>query len=198
MQSEIVILFSLEMQSADDRSVSFLDSDVINDDFFIDIVERKLSIKRDEFKLRLIDIEPATGKNENHASVMYRGKINIELLASGKRQFVNVIIKALLNGMDILEDTSVFLREILIYGSVIKHLESIYKEKTKEIVTFAPKCLKLILKLQDVIVLDDLKAEGFVMLDRKVGVDFNQAKLAMKKFAKFHAASAVLYQKVSY
>jgi hypothetical protein len=46
-------------------------------------------------------------------------------------------------------------------------------------------------------VLDDLKASGYEMLDRKIGLNLQQTKLFLDKLAKFHAASAVCYRKVS-
>jgi hypothetical protein len=37
--------------------------DYIDDEFFIDIVKNKLKIKQEDFKLRLVLLEPATGAN---------------------------------------------------------------------------------------------------------------------------------------
>ncbi|KAG5675466.1 hypothetical protein PVAND_005368 [Polypedilum vanderplanki] len=183
------------MESRDEKSISFLNSDIINDDFFIDIVERKLKITRDEFKLRLVFISPATGKNENYASVVYRAKISIEINESKERKFVNVIIKALLITIEEMKEFAIFEREIVVYEKVIGSYEELLAEKTNEIVEFGPKCLNVISKPYEIIVLEDLKATGYEMLDRKVGVNFDQAKLVVEKLAKFHAASAVCYQK---
>lgn len=66
------------MSSRDIAAEEFLNSDTICDDFFIGIVETKLNVKRDEFKLRLVLLSPAAGKNENYTSVLYRARIKIQ------------------------------------------------------------------------------------------------------------------------
>jgi thiamine kinase-like enzyme len=48
----------------------------------------------------------------------------------------------------------------------------------------------------EIIVLDDLSGSGYVLNDRKVGIDLEHAKLVLCKLAKFHAASAIQYEKV--
>lgn len=184
------------MSSNDSKSISFLNSDVVNDDFFIDIVERKLNIKRDEFKLRLVFISPAAGKNENYASIVYRAKISIEILESKERKFVNVIIKALLITMEELKEFAIFDREIVMYNEVLPSFEKILLDQAHEIVEFGPNCIKVESKPYEIIVLDDLKTEGYEMMDRKVGLNLELSTLVMKKLAKFHAASAIRYQKV--
>jgi hypothetical protein len=45
------------------------------------------------------------------------------------------------------------------------------------------------------IVLDDLKEQGFKMVDRTVGLDMQHCLLVMKALAQSHAASAVLHLK---
>jgi hypothetical protein len=186
------------MATRDEQSDNFLNSDALSDEFFSEIVERKLSLARDNFKVRLVMISPATGKNENFLSVVYRAKINVEIIESKERQFVDVIIKAMLSTVPEIKQWSVFPREIFIYNDVISSFERIWKEKANEVVVFGPKCLKVAEEPYEVVVLDDLKAEGYQMLNRKVGCNVQQAKLVLSKLAKFHAASAVRHQTVSY
>lgn len=185
------------MSSRDEQSDAFLNSEALNDEFFIDIVERKLKISREAFKLRLVFISPATGKNENYVSVVYRARINIELIESNQRQFVDVIVKALLSTLPELKEWSVFPRERFMYEEIVESFEESLREKAKEEIEFGPKCVKVETDPYEIIVLDDLKADGYQMLNRKVGVDEIQAKLVLEKLAKFHAVSAVRYQKVS-
>lgn len=184
------------MASRDEQSNSFLNSDTIGDDFFIGIVESKLSIKRDKFKLRLVLLSPATGKNENFMSVVYRAKIKIEILETKERQSVDVIIKALLTTLKEFKEFSVFPRERFIYENVLTSFENIWLEKAGEEIKFGPRSIKFETDPYEIIVLDDLKAEGYEMLDRKAGLNMEQSKLLLTKLAKFHAASAIRYQKV--
>jgi hypothetical protein len=55
----------------------------------------------------------------------------------------------------------------------------------------APKC---IYACKHFLVLEDLSAAGFRMLDRRQGLDLDHCLLVMRTLAKFHAASAVLHQ----
>jgi Ecdysteroid kinase-like family len=185
------------MSSSDDKTNSFLNSEVINDDFFIEIVERKLSLTRDQFKLRLVFVEPATGKNENFASVVYRARISVVVLGTNEKQFVNVIIKALYSVSKELKEFSVFKREIHMYRDVIESFERIWEERTGSAADFAPKCIKVHSDPYEIMILEDLKTTGYQVGDRKIGFNLEQTKLVLTKLAKFHAASAIRYDKVS-
>jgi hypothetical protein len=185
------------MSSRDAQSDSFLNSDVVGDEFFVSIVERKLNLTRDQFKLRIVLLSPATGKNENFVSIVYRAKIKIELTATNERRSVDVILKVLLSTLEEFKKFSVFPRERFMYEDVIASFESIWLERAGERIVFSPSCLKVESDPYEIIVLDDLKANGFEMLDRKLGMNEAQAKVALSKLAKFHAASAIRFQKVS-
>jgi hypothetical protein len=186
-----------KMVSRDDQSEAYLNSDAVGDEFFIAIVEHKLKISRDKFKLRLVLLQPATGKNENFVSVVYRAKVKVELLETGERQSVDVILKVLLTTMELLKKFSVFPRERFIYDDVIASFEAIWQERAGETVKFGPDFIKSETDPYEIIVLDDLKAQQYSMLDRKIGLQLTHTKLALEKLAKFHAASAIRYQKVS-
>jgi len=184
------------MSTRDAASKSFLNSDAVNDEFFIEIVERKLNITRDQFKLRLVFIAPATGKNENYASVVYRAKISIEILETKEKKLVDVIIKALIVTMEEMKEFAIFEREIVVYKDVIEDFENTFLERANEVVEFGPKCIKIMTKPYEIIVLDDLKAEGYIMAARKVGLGLEESKLVFSKLAKFHTASVIRHQKV--
>lgn len=69
------------MSSNNVDSELFLNSDTLDDEFFISIVENYLNINRDQFKLRLVLLSPATSANENFCSVLYRAKIKIQYVS---------------------------------------------------------------------------------------------------------------------
>lgn len=184
------------MASRDEQSDSFLNSDVICDDFFIEIVESKLKITRDQFKLRLVLLSPATGKNENYLSVVYRAQIKIEILETKERKSVDVIIKALLSVMPEMKEFGVFPRERFVYEDILASFEKIWFDRAGEVVKFGPRSIKFETDPYEIIVLDDLKAEQYEMMNRKVGLNLAQTKMLLTKLAKFHAASSIRYQKV--
>jgi ATP-dependent exoDNAse (exonuclease V) alpha subunit len=186
------------MASKDEQSDLFLASDAMSDDFFIDIVEKKLKIARDKFKLRLVVITPAAGKNENFVCVVYRAKVKIQLLETKENVSVDVIIKALLSTLKEFKEFGVFPRERFMYENILKSFEDIWYERTGKEIQFAPRSIKFETDPYELIVMDDLKAMEYAMLDRKIGADFSQTKVMLCKLAKFHAASAIRYQKVRY
>ena len=89
----------------------------------------------------------------------------------------------------------IFSRERFMYEDIIKSFEAIWRYAGEEI-KFGPRCLKIETDPYEIIVLDDLKAEGYVMENRKVGLNLRQTKLLLIKLAKFHASSAIRYVKV--
>ena len=182
----------------DVQSENFLDSDVVNDDFFCSIVERKLKITRDNFKLRLVLLMPANPRNEGYMSNVYRVKIKVEILDTKEQLNIDVVLKVILAIYEIFGKFGIFEKECLMYNDVILSLEKIWHEKSKEVIQFAPKYLKIEASPYEIIALEDLKANGYKMMDRKVGFTVDQTKLALTKLAKFHAVSAVKYQAVSY
>lgn len=174
---------------------TFVDSDAVNDEFLIEIVESKLNIKRDKFKLRLVLLLPATGKNENYASILYRVKIKIEILETKAVQVVDVIMKASLTGEE-LKPMGLFSRERFVYEDILSSFEQIWIDRAGENINFGPKGIKFESDPHEIIVLDDLKSEKYEMMDRKVGLNMDQTKMLLTKLAKFHAASVIRYQKV--
>lgn len=182
------------MTSKSNQAENFLDSDVVRDDFFISIVENKLKINRDQFKLKLVLLFEPSGRNENYTSVLYRAKIKIEH-NDGRKESVHAIIKALLELMPEFNELGVFAREIKMYEDMIKSFHEIW-ERTGEAVNFAPKCIKFETDPYEILVLDDLSKHGYVMADRKGGVDLALARMSLNKLAKFHTASAVRFEKV--
>ncbi|KAG5678863.1 hypothetical protein PVAND_008494 [Polypedilum vanderplanki] len=183
------------MSSRDEQSISFLNSDTVNDDFFIEIVENALNITRDKFKLKLVLLSPATGKNNNYVSVVYRAKIKIKLLESNENKSIDVIIKALLTTIKEFKEFSVFPRERFMYEDIVQSFEEIWYNGTGEKIQFGPKSIKFETEPYEIIVLEDLKAMKYEMLERTAGLTLEQTKLLLSKLAKFHASSVIRYRK---
>jgi hypothetical protein len=184
------------MSSQENQLTDFLNSDSLNDEFFSEIVANKLNILENDFKVKLVLITPATGKNDNYASLVLRAKIRIQYLQTNKIELIDVIIKASQTNYDEISEFTVYEREKFVYESPIKTFEALWLEKAGEEIHFGPKALKFMKSPYEVIVLDDLKAEKYEMLDRKEGLTLEQSKIFLKKLAKFHAAGAVCFQKV--
>lgn len=173
---------------------TFLNSDTISDEFFIDIVSKKLNIPRDQIKLRLVLLSPAIGKGENYYAALYRAKIKIEVIDSQERKSIDVIIKAVITINQEAESFTISPRERIVYVDVLESLEKIWRDRTGEGVRFSPRCIKFETDPYNILVLDDLKVEDYEMLNRKVGLDKPHTEMLLSRLARFHAASAVRFQ----
>jgi len=111
---------------------------------------------------------------------------------------LSIVFKVLLPIFEDYKKFDVFQRECFMYEDMIPSFEKIWLNKANEVVEFSPNCLKSKENLFEIIVLEDLKASGYEMMDRKTGLNMTQTKLALTKLAMFHAASAVRYQKVRF
>lgn len=176
----------------------FLSNEFINHEFFMEIAERKLDLCRNQFKLRLVVLEPTIGKSENFKSVVYRARLSIEINDTKVKHLVDVVIKAALTKLEMTQELAIFDRECLMYKDVIGSFEKLFQKRAGETVAFGPQLVKIFTEPIEMIVLEDLKADGYELFDRKIGLDLDQAKLVLTKLAKFHAASAVRYQKVKH
>lgn len=183
------------MDPRDELSEEFLNSDIADDEFFISIIENKMKIERDSFKLRLVLILPAVGKNENFLSIVFRAKIKFTMLKDNQKDQIDVIIKVMSDPS--MKDYKIYPREKFFYEVLLDKFETLWLAASGESIRFGPKSIKFLSDPYEVMVLDDLKAEKFELVDRRIGLNVEQAKLFLSKLAKFHAVSAFCYQKVS-
>jgi hypothetical protein len=172
----------------------FFSSDIFNDDFFLEIAQNKLKIPKSELKIGVTIFTNATRKTKNNYSAVFRGKLKVKVVNGDEN--IDFVLKASFLTVPELRSLSVYPRERLMYGNVVKSFEKIWLEKRNEFVEFSPKCFKILSDPFDVLVLEDLSTQGYKMMDRKIGLNLQQSKLVLSKLAKFHASSAVRYQKV--
>lgn len=107
-------------------------------------------------------------------------------------------MKLLLHGgpiEEIIEQYNAFPKEIKVYSELIPAFEEIW-EKAGYPVQFGPRCLFTSENPNSVIVMDDLKANGYKMLNRQKGLTLDETKILIAKIAKFHTASVIHYDEV--
>lgn len=116
--------------------------------------------------------------------------------SDGTTKNLAVIIKAMIS-VPALKEFGVFTKEKFAYDTVLPKMEAEWAKAGTEI-QFGPRCWKTIEGEVDIIVLDDLCASGYQVANRQKGADFKHAHLLLDKLAKYHAATAVDYRKVSW
>ncbi|XP_001648774.2 uncharacterized protein LOC5564428 [Aedes aegypti] len=147
------------------------------------------SIRVKDFSVKL-----ALGKGENYSSDILRVKVNY-VTGSNNHRTQSYIVKSSLvsEGMaDMLEEYDVFHREIAVYDNVMPRVEQMLTSigYTKKL---APTAHVVNSSHPKHFVFEDLGLQGFKSADRKQGLSYRQLEMVMEKIAKFHAATAVMF-----
>lgn len=184
------------MTLVEEQSNVFLSSGVFNDGFFIDIIENKLKVSQEKFKIRKVLMSPAAGKNENFASDVFRAHIQVEVFTTKSLLSVNVIVKVLLTDIAEMKEFSYFAKEKFVYENFLRSFEKIWINRTGEGIQFGPKSIKFETKPFEIIVLEDLRANNYEVVCKRDCLNRAQTKLVLTKLAKYHASSVIYNQKV--
>lgn len=161
----------------------------LNNDFFQKALIKKY--KSSLIKVSDLSIVSISGNGENYCSNMFKIEIKYEL--SGKNLIENVVIKTEPSN-EMISMMELFPKETEMYESVIPAFEKLY-EDAGEKVQFAPKCIETGTEPIKYLLLEDLTKQNFRCEDRRAGLDMQHTKAILEKLAKFHAASAVYYEK---
>ncbi|XP_058448688.1 uncharacterized protein LOC131428660 [Malaya genurostris] len=164
----------------------------LDEKFFEDIFVTKVNLERGKFKVNINAIVPTGGAGENYTSLLYRVDVAAEC-EDGTSKNLKLIAKAMITE-PALKAFSVFTKEQCAYEQLLPSLERLWSDEGTA-VRFGPRCWKSVEGDVDIIVLDDLCAEGYKVANRQKGADMNHARILLAKLAKFHAAGAVDYRK---
>ncbi|XP_018562992.1 uncharacterized protein LOC108904800 [Anoplophora glabripennis] len=88
-------------------------------------------------------------------------------------------------------------REAYIYGAVIPAFTEFQMQNNiKNVFSSVPKCYRTISdETVEIIVMENLKKNGYELFDRKKPLDLNHLKLVLQEYGKFHAISFALRNK---
>ncbi|KAJ9580968.1 hypothetical protein L9F63_023853 [Diploptera punctata] len=181
-----------ETNSTTDMKLSWL-----NNTFLEKVV--KTSEEDDSLRVTSFDLGRATAAGDNYSSVMYRVKVHYTTRGhSGSRSFVIKTLPTTEKMAEMIKESNVFQRESDVISKIAPRVYDILQkasEDRKKTQPFAAKCIYSQLEYPDVIiVLEDLKEEGFRMAERTEGLDMDHCLLVLRTLAKYHAATAVLYE----
>jgi Ecdysteroid kinase-like family len=153
----------------------------------------------DNLKVKNLQIQQCGGKGDSYASVMYRVGANyFDLKAPEKAVKKSLIVKTLPEHEMALEklgssNYNVQDKEMEMYQKFLPQFKDVLDTINEDSKIF-PGMMAVDKKL-DVIVLEDLAEQKFVMADRLKGLDLNHIQMTLRKLARMHAASAVIYQR---
>lgn len=135
------------------------------------------------------EVKPIGGKNDNFTSNLFG--VVVQLKSNEKEHlFVKKMLDTKGDGQSVRE-TSMFDREIHMYSVVLPKLSALLEKAIPGCEPIAP---RYVFSSPGVLVLEDLSASGFRMLDRLKRLDLHHSLLVMQVLARFQAASVVLNQ----
>ncbi|XP_046659457.1 uncharacterized protein LOC124353589 [Homalodisca vitripennis] len=152
---------------------------------FLETVFQEEEINQTSIAIIDYDIKSVMPPGSNYSSDMFRVRVVYSVGNSRQEQVTSVIIKVPVVEGVFKEIEEYFSREPIMYE---KQLPAMSKKINHE---FAPKSFHSPLK--NVLVLKDLKDEGYVIADKFKQLDYPHCELVFKTVAKFHAASLACY-----
>lgn len=158
-----------------------------------ELIRDLISKDEPEVEILSLDEEPGSGRGDNYTSMLYRMRVNgRKRLKSGEVVAWNtaIIYKVLPESKarrEAFKSESLFKNEVVFYNKVWPALNELQTSKK----VFGG-VAKIYIAKSDLIAMEDLKIRGFVMADRRQGLELDRLKLVLKALAGFHALSLTL------
>lgn len=161
----------------------------LNKDFFQRVLIKKYKTKN----VKICDLTKISisGNGESYCSNMFKIELKFEL--DGKAHKKSVVVKTDTENQS-LEKMQLFPKEKEMYEVILPAFEKFFAD-AGENVQFGPDCLGTGSEPMEYLVMEDLTVNGFRCEDRRAGLDMLHMKPILEKLAKYHAASAVYYEK---
>ncbi|XP_046803878.1 uncharacterized protein LOC111676013 [Lucilia cuprina] len=161
----------------------------LNAELFLSVLEKHVVNFE---KIQNFSAKPAFAAGENYLSTLW--SIEIEAaLKDGSLKTLKYMLKVppeSPQAMAIVTMLNSFKRELIAYYELLPAFEELYKKQDHKI-HIAPKAFKFDKDLgMDVILMEDIRVNGFKTMNRLEGLDMEHTKNALQKLAQFHAASA--------
>ncbi|XP_037922255.1 uncharacterized protein LOC119658712 isoform X1 [Hermetia illucens] len=166
-------------------------SEYLNDGYIHKILN---AYEKQEVEILKYEVESATKKGENFASSLSRLRMQYCLGQNGHTKTLTTIVKSRLGGevlAEIESEFSIFDRESQVYKIILGECEDMLKSIGDD-THFGPRAIYVD---DRIIVLEDLKEQGYTMENVRKGLNKEHCSRILEKLAKFHATTRVLYCK---
>ncbi|XP_073819368.1 uncharacterized protein [Musca autumnalis] len=167
----------------------------LSNDYLEEVLKEYLN--DDSAQIISLDVKPATANGENYASVMSRIRISFTTNKNIEPQTLSFILKYSYENdpvvAKIMAGYDIYNTEMKMYERILPKLAEILQE-AGDTEQLCAKTLKVDYE-RSAIIFEDLTVSGFIMADRKKGMDWTHAEMVMKKLAKFHASAALLNER---
>lgn len=158
------------------------------------LFEQQVEKDKSDEKIEIIGIdeEPGSGRGDNYTSMLYRLGINGRKYCDGKllpwkRSIIYKVLPESKARREAFKSELLFRNEVAFYNHVWPALEKLQNKNI--IFNGIP---KIYVAKSDLIVMEDLREKGYIMADRRKGLELDKLKLVLKALAGFHALSLTL------
>uniref|UniRef100_A0A1I8QBW7 CHK kinase-like domain-containing protein n=1 Tax=Stomoxys calcitrans TaxID=35570 RepID=A0A1I8QBW7_STOCA len=159
----------------------------------------KKYLQDDTIHIKSVELKPATASGENYASVMTRIKISYKTAKLERLQTMSLIVKCAFENDPYVDQLmgpyDVTNTEMRMYEKILPQIHSILSE-VGERDQLVPNSLNVDYQKSGII-FEDLAVRNYRLADRLKGFDRKHALLVLSKLAKFHAAGAVLNERLN-
>ncbi|XP_058798163.1 uncharacterized protein LOC131668212 isoform X2 [Phymastichus coffea] len=138
-----------------------------------------------------LDESPGSGRGDNYTSMLYRLGVKGRRRSNSEPWEKSIIYKVLPDSKelrDAYKNELLFMNEVVFYTKVWPALMDLQSNGRRVFDGLA----KVYIAKPDLIAMEDLKAKGFKMADRKKGLQVDKLKAVLKALAGFHALSLTL------
>uniref|UniRef100_A0A023F6M2 Putative ecdysteroid kinase n=2 Tax=Triatoma infestans TaxID=30076 RepID=A0A023F6M2_TRIIF len=142
-----------------------------------------------------VDEKPTMEEGENYLSLIMRYRLEI-VRSSGEKSVKYIIIKMQPPSetkTNFSKEVSLFINEIKMYSIVLKSMKTLMEEFEDRRETLW--CEMIAYTPYDMIALDDLKDQNFVIINRSETLDFDHSMLVMRTLGRYHAMSKILLKR---
>uniref|UniRef100_A0A182JZL1 CHK domain-containing protein n=1 Tax=Anopheles christyi TaxID=43041 RepID=A0A182JZL1_9DIPT len=139
------------------------------------------------------DVNFATKKGDNYASEMYRVSVRYDI---GTVVEKSIILKVMPSGelqQQVMQENSIYAREMVIYNRIMPKIYQLLSS-IGDCSIISPLCLSTANTPKQLLVFEDVNEQGFKMVDRRFGLDYDHARLVVVKLAKLHACSRIVHE----
>lgn len=164
----------------------------ITEDFLRDLLAEYE--KSDQIKIIEKIVSPAVGLGNNYLSTLNRVAVKFSQNGSGEKE-KNLIIKQFPRAalaQKFLRELGFFDKEVMMYSRILPEMNEILREYTQD-AFIAP--VSYPTKLENVIIMEDLKVQGYKIMDRTEQLPFQHCVEALKSLARLQVLSLVLEKK---
>lgn len=141
------------------------------------------------------EISPGTKPGDGFLSSIYRVTVKTasssEIVLMMKTQIEDPEAAAATVGLD------AFPKEVLAYKVLLPDFQRLWLEHSGSSISFGPKCFFATAdEPLPMIVMEDLRPQGYVVRDKKVGFNLQEMKTIFATTARFHACSVKRFEEV--